>query len=324
MKSSMTLYPTSWTRRLQHAVLYFAVAMIIGSLLVGFVFENTTVMTAVFQRKGLSAAAAMQAASTFLVWYRLVAALFCLFYVLGAYVSWRGKTWAFWYVMLVFGVFGAGGVIFVPLQDTGLHGWGLAVSELTDGSSFLIGAILFGTYIRYRTAWAQIRTTKDEGEHPMSKHLTLDSIEALRQDSGKSHTVLLTSFRRNGQGVGTPVGMKARERKLYFMTPASSWKVRRMAHTPHVQLALCTFGGQVQSRPVDGVARRLTGPEAKQVRKWICAGLAGWFVNILFMVRYPGDKTVVYEVVLDTMAPSGQNRAGDFGSALRDNPRMNN
>ena len=163
MKSTMTLHPTSWTRRLQRAVLYFAVAMIIGSILVGFVFENTAVMAGVFQRTELSAAAAMQAASTFIVWYRLVAVLFCLFYVLGAYFSWQGKTWAFWYVILVFGVFGAGGVIFVPLQDTGLQGWGLVVSELTDGSSFLIGAILFGTYVRYRTPWAQLRTTNFGG-----------------------------------------------------------------------------------------------------------------------------------------------------------------
>ena len=79
MKSTMTLHPTSWTRRLQHAVLYFAVAMIIGSNLVGFVFENMAVMTGVFQRSGVRAAAATQAASTFLVWYRLVAVLFCLF-----------------------------------------------------------------------------------------------------------------------------------------------------------------------------------------------------------------------------------------------------
>lgn len=55
----------------------------------------------------------------------------------------------------------------------------------------------------------------------MSKHLALDSIEALLQDSGRSHTVLLTSFRRNGQGVSPPVGMKTMEGTLYFMTCSS-------------------------------------------------------------------------------------------------------
>jgi PPOX class probable F420-dependent enzyme len=133
----------------------------------------------------------------------------------------------------------------------------------------------------------------------MGKKSAFDSIETLRASSGNSHTVLLTSFRRNGQGVGTPVGMMAMGGKLYFMTPAASWKVRRIAHTSHVQLALCTFRGQVQGHSVDGVARRLAGPEAKQARKWICAGLAGWFVHVFFLIRYPGDKTAVYEVVLD-------------------------
>lgn len=163
MKSTITLHLTPWTRRLQRAVLYFTVVMIIGSIVVGFGFENAAVMTGVFQRTGLSAAAATQAASTFLVWYRLVAVLFCLLYALGAYGSWRGKTWAFWYVIVVFGVLGAGGVLYVPLQDTGLHGWGLVVSELTDGSSLLIGVILFGAYVRYRTPWAQVRATDGEG-----------------------------------------------------------------------------------------------------------------------------------------------------------------
>ncbi len=148
----------------------------------------------------------------------------------------------------------------------------------------------------------------------MNKQTTLNQMETFLIHSGSSHTVLLTSFCRNGQGVNTPVGMKAMEGKLYFMTPASSWKARRMAHNPHIQLALCTFGGQVQSRRVDGVARRLAGPEAKQARKWICAGPAGWLVNILFMVRYPDDKTAVYEAVLDAQTPPGRTARG--GSAL--------
>lgn len=132
----------------------------------------------------------------------------------------------------------------------------------------------------------------------MRKNPSLDRIETMLKDSGSSHTVLLTSFRRNGQAVDTPVGMKAIDRKGYFMTPASTWKTRRLAHTPHVRLALCTFGGKALGPAVDAVARRLGGPEAKRARKWICAGLAGWLVNILFLVRYPGDKTAVYEVVL--------------------------
>jgi PPOX class probable F420-dependent enzyme len=130
----------------------------------------------------------------------------------------------------------------------------------------------------------------------MSKNEAPNNIQTLCTRSGCSHTVLLTSFRRNGQGVGTPVGMMSGGSKLYFMTPASTWKARRIARNPQVQLALCTFQGQVLSPAVDGTARRLASAEARRGRKLICVGPFGFLMNVFFMLRYPGDKTVVYEV----------------------------
>ncbi len=131
----------------------------------------------------------------------------------------------------------------------------------------------------------------------MNTNASPDTIMMMLARPGISHTALLTSFRRNGQGVSTPVGMKAMDGKLYFLTPASTGKVKRIAHTPFVQLALCTFGGKALGPAIDGVARRLAGQEAKRARKWICTGFAGSLVNIFFAIRYPGDKTAVYEVV---------------------------
>jgi Pyridoxamine 5'-phosphate oxidase len=48
---------------------------------------------------------------------------------------------------------------------------------------------------------------------------------------------------------GTQVGIIAVDGKLYFMTPASTWKARRVAHNPHVTLVLCTFGGKALRAP---------------------------------------------------------------------------
>jgi PPOX class probable F420-dependent enzyme len=142
-----------------------------------------------------------------------------------------------------------------------------------------------------------LKTNKNE-EKIMSKKHMLTNMQELCARSGYSHTVLLTSFRRNGQKVGTPVGMMSAHNKLYFMTPASTWKARSLAHTPHVRLALCTFQGKVLSPPAEGSARRLTGPEAKRGRKLICVGPYGFLMNLFFLLRYPGDKTAVYEVSL--------------------------
>lgn len=135
----------------------------------------------------------------------------------------------------------------------------------------------------------------------MSTIDSLDSlvrIETLLSEPGNSHTVLLTSFRRNGQGVSSPVGMMAMDGKLYFMTPAKTGKVKRLAHTPRVTLALCTYRGRALGPAVEGTARRLAGSEAQQARRWICAGLAGLLVNLVFRIRFPGGKTAVYEVSL--------------------------
>ena len=65
-------------------------------------------------------------------------------------------------------------------------------------------------------------------------------------------------------------------------------------------LALCTYRGKVQSPTVEGTARRLTGAEAQQARTWLRIGILGQFWNIVFNLRYPGEKTAVYEIQLAT------------------------
>jgi uncharacterized protein len=134
----------------------------------------------------------------------------------------------------------------------------------------------------------------------MSKQIALNQIATLLTPSGKSHTVLLTSYRRNGQGVSTPVGMKGVNGQLYFMTSASTGKVKRLASTSRVKLALCTYGGKALGPAVEGVARRLAGPQAHWARQQICVGLFGWVIDRFFALRYPGDQTAVYEVELAT------------------------
>jgi len=121
--------------------------------------------------------------------------------------------------------------------------------------------------------------------------------DALTQP-GTTYTVFLTTFRRNGQGVGSPVGMAVADGKLYFMTPAATWKARRIANNLRVTLALCTFQGKVLSPAVAGVARRLAGKEVRRARALLRVGFIGWMWNIIFSLRYPGDKTAVYEVSL--------------------------
>ena len=134
----------------------------------------------------------------------------------------------------------------------------------------------------------------------MNKSKTVDTIQDALMQPGTTHTMFLTTFRRSGQGVGSPVGMAVADGKLYFMTPAATWKARRIANNPQVALALCTYQGKVLSPTVAGVARRLSGEEARHARARLRVRFIGWMWNIIFGLRYPGDKTAVYEVSLVT------------------------
>ncbi len=150
----------------------------------------------------------------------------------------------------------------------------------------------------------------------MGKRTTIDTIPAMLAKPGTTHSVLLTSFRRNGQGVGSPVGAVVADGKMYFMTPASSWKARRIAKNPRVTLALCTFQGNVLSPVVEGIAHRLSGEDARHARRLLRVGIVGWMWNIIFSLQYPGDKTAVYEVSLVTEGQTSQEEEEGYSISI--------
>ena len=116
--------------------------------------------------------------------------------------------------------------------------------------------------------------------------------------SGKAHQALLTTFRRNGEGVSTQIGTISANGKIYFMTAANTWKVKRVASNPRVALAPCTVRGKASGPTVEGRARRLFGDEMEQARVLLRTGVLGHFWGFIFDRRNPGDKTAVYEVEL--------------------------
>ena len=129
----------------------------------------------------------------------------------------------------------------------------------------------------------------------MSEYTT-QTTRSMLTTPGKGHTTILTSFRRNGMGVGSPVGTVASQGKLYFMTAANTWKVKRLASNPRVTIAPGTFKGEALSPAIEGTACRLTGSELKRARDLLRVGVLGHFWGFIFDLRYPGDKTAVYEI----------------------------
>lgn len=62
---------------------------------------------------------------------------------------------------------------------------------------------------------------------------------------GGEKFVSLTTYKRNGDAVATPLWIAADGGQLVFWTPADSWKGKRLRRDPRVSMAPCTRSGKV-------------------------------------------------------------------------------
>ena len=108
----------------------------------------------------------------------------------------------------------------------------------------------------------------------------------------------LETFRKNGNGVKTPVWFVTENEKIYIITRESTGKVKRLANNSQVNLAPCSFKGDIQGEWISGKATLVTGDEAKNAIKLrkkkygFKALLAG------FMTKAKGDL-IVYSISLE-------------------------
>jgi hypothetical protein len=76
--------------------------------------------------------------------------------------------------------------------------------------------------------------------------------------------ILLTTFRRDGTAVPTPVwAVPLDGGKLGLWTSSGSGKARRLAHTARVTVQACDVRGRIKggTAPVEARAQMVTGPE---------------------------------------------------------------
>jgi PPOX class probable F420-dependent enzyme len=86
--------------------------------------------------------------------------------------------------------------------------------------------------------------------------------------------MLLTTFRRDGTPVSTPVWVaKLDGGTVGFWTSSGSGKAKRLAHTTKVTVQPCDVRGRVKegSTPIDATARVVSGEEFEKIRTRIVA-----------------------------------------------------
>ncbi len=109
----------------------------------------------------------------------------------------------------------------------------------------------------------------------------------------------LESYRRNGEGVRTPLWFAEDGGELYFYTVADSYKVKRLSANPRVRIVPCDMRGGVKGEWVDATARRLDGAEALRANELLDRKY-GWSKRIInFFGKLRGHERAAFAIHLD-------------------------
>jgi len=117
---------------------------------------------------------------------------------------------------------------------------------------------------------------------------------------GDPKYISLETFRKNGEGVRTPVWTVAREGKLLVWTQGDSWKVKRARNNPLVRVAACDMRGNTEGPWVEGVVTSIANDE--EVKKEMSRALRRkyraqvLFVALVAALRGENKGQVVMEI----------------------------
>ena len=110
-------------------------------------------------------------------------------------------------------------------------------------------------------------------------------------------TVLLTTYRRDGTPVGTPVHIAVDGDRAFVRTFDTAWKLKRIRNNPEVEVAPSTARGKPTGPAIRARARVLSGDESMYAGRAIARKypiLQGFLVPLVHRLRR--NKTMHIEL----------------------------
>ena len=136
----------------------------------------------------------------------------------------------------------------------------------------------------------------------------------------RQKTAVLTTYRRDGSPVATPLSVVADGDRLLIRSYQAAGKVRRMRHHPEVEIAPSTARGRPTGPPLTALARRLDGEDARRAARLLARkypGLQGVLVPLAHrLLRSRYGATVHYEL-LPTDRPELATPSGSLATTSR-------
>lgn len=124
-----------------------------------------------------------------------------------------------------------------------------------------------------------------------------------QRDSSGEEFYALTTFRRDGTSVATPIWLAPAKGHWYAFTASRSGKVGRLRRDPRVQVAPSDFRGEPAGEATEGTARVLPGAQFRRATQALTAKY-GWKFRFFRLVswlgrgRRGGGPPVGLEIVL--------------------------
>ena len=111
----------------------------------------------------------------------------------------------------------------------------------------------------------------------------------------------LETFRKNGQGVRTPVWFAGEPEqgpaeKLYVYSTADSGKAKRIRNSPRVRVAPCEVRGKLLGEWVEARAEIVTGEELEHGMKLLNKKYFPWRQLLGFFSLFSRHKRVVFVI----------------------------
>jgi PPOX class probable F420-dependent enzyme len=114
--------------------------------------------------------------------------------------------------------------------------------------------------------------------------------------------ISLRSYKKDGGAVDTPVWLVELDEKLYLFTLRETFKVKRVARNPRVQVAKCDVRGRLLGGWVDGSCHEV--PAGTELERRVYAKFVdkyGWTMrigNVLSSLAGRMKRRVVLEIAL--------------------------
>jgi PPOX class probable F420-dependent enzyme len=111
---------------------------------------------------------------------------------------------------------------------------------------------------------------------------------------GRSRYVSLTTYRKDGTGVATPVWHVINGGELFIVSDAGAGKVKRIRNNSHVVVTVCDFRGKIapDAPSLQGRARLLDEVDTQRARtllagRYLLSRMGNWFTTTLHLRRRP-------------------------------------